>query len=437
MKRTVLVSFALVFTAASARAQGLTMGTTNGWTFTFSGNVNAFLTYTSTSCKDPGGLSNGCGGILGNLVPTGDAENVTRIRTGLAPGFAIFDAKGKEGNLDLGVHFGFAPEIQNADRMHDQGGFVQVGAQIDMREAYLTAGGTWGQILAGRTVGLYQKENLLTDMTVYGFGLSGGGASGQGTSLGHIGTGYLYPNFNAQMTYSTPSNRAGVFSVGLFDPSIVTLDAGQVAPPSCGPPCILPVYDVTSMPRLEAEYVYTKQTGTTGSADKVMFYVSGLIQQAKSTNNSCCVGATSITPWGLAGGIEWNAAGWQIDASGSYNDGLGTFLMFDDGTAVDFDGKRRTSYSYLAQLQYTLKNSDWKVGASYGLNHLSQTTFDKANLGSIPDMAEDNSALVASATYMWTKSLRWVFEYTYGSSSSIYGVKSTSNQGAVGMMLFF
>ena len=48
-----------------------------------------------------------------------------------------------------------------------------------------------------------------------------------------------------------------------------------------------------------------------------------------------------------------------------------------------------------------------------------------------------NSAIVASGTYMWTKSLRWVLEYTYGSSASWDGVKITSNQGALGMMLFF
>jgi len=435
MKRTALVSLVLSLAAATAAAQGLTMGTMNGWTFTFSGNVNAFLTYTNTSCTDDGGSSNGCNGIIGNIVPTGDQENVTRIRTGLAPGFAIFEAKGKEGSLDVGVHFGFAPEIQSGDRLHDHSGDVQVGAQIDMREVYLTAGGSWGQVLAGRALGLYQQQNLLTDMTVYGVGLSGGGALGQGTSLGHVGTGYLYPNFNAQLTYSTPSNKPGVLSVGLFDPSIVTLDVGQLANP--GDQRVFPVYDVTGTPRLEAEYVYTRHSGAAGSADKLMLYVSGLVQQAKSTSNSCCFGDGSVTPWGLAGGIEWNLGGWQVDGSGSYNSGLGTFLMFDDGTAVDLDGKARTSYSYLLQLQYELANPQWKVGASYGLNHLDQTTFDKANQGSIPDMAADNSAIVASATYKWTKSLRWVFEYTYGSSKSIYDVKNTSNQIAAGMMLFF
>lgn len=50
---------------------------------------------------------------------------------------------------------------------------------------------------------------------------------------------------------------------------------------------------------------------------------------------------------------------------------------------------------------------------------------------------KDNSAIVGAVTYMWTKSLRWVFEYTHGNSESQNGVKISSDQGALGMMLFF
>ena len=38
--------------------------------------------------------------------------------TGLLPAFATFEAKGKEGNTDLGVHFGFAPEVQCGGGIH-------------------------------------------------------------------------------------------------------------------------------------------------------------------------------------------------------------------------------------------------------------------------------------------------------------------------------
>jgi hypothetical protein len=429
MRRTTL-SLAIMLAAGSVGAQGLTMGTMNGWTFTFSGNVNAFLTYTDPRCSDP--VPNACYyGIAGSLIPAGPDENVVRIRTGLAPGFAIFDAKGREGGLDLGAHFGFAPEIQSPNRLHDTCGSsysLLCGTQVDMREVYLTAGGAWGQVLAGRAIGLFQKENLLTDMTVFGVGLSGGGAAGIGTSLGHIGTGYLYPNFNSQMTYSTPSNKEGVLQVGLFDPSVVNSEG-------------VFQYTQTELPRLEAEYVYTKHSATANSAEKLMLYASGMVQQAKWAEAGTCVGPPcsqkkTITPWGLAAGGEWNKDGWQADLSGFYADGVGTAVMFDNiPSATDATGAMRTSYGGLLQLQYTFNGSKWKAGASYGLNYLQATDDDVATSSSF--LIRNASSVVASGTYMWTKSLRWVFEYTYGNMEAYSGLRATSNQVAAGMMLFF
>ena len=107
---------------------------------------------------------------------SGEGQKASAIRTGLLPAFATFEAKGKEGGVDLGVHFGFAPQINNAGGVHDNfGNGTQAGAQIDMRQVYLTAGGTWGQLLAGREIGLYQRNNILNDMTLFGVGASGGG----------------------------------------------------------------------------------------------------------------------------------------------------------------------------------------------------------------------------------------------------------------------
>ena len=48
------------------------------------------------------------------------------------------------------------------------------GAQIDMRQVYLTVGGSWGQILAGRELGLFGRQNILTDQTLFGVGATGG-----------------------------------------------------------------------------------------------------------------------------------------------------------------------------------------------------------------------------------------------------------------------
>ena len=108
MKRVALLCMGLVLGAATAAEAQLTMQMSNGWSFTFAGNVNAFVTYETFSDD---------GNTVGVIVPAG-GESETRIRTGLLPAFAVFDAKGKEGNTDLGVHFGFAPNVQCLSLIH-------------------------------------------------------------------------------------------------------------------------------------------------------------------------------------------------------------------------------------------------------------------------------------------------------------------------------
>src|SRR5690349_6215063 len=158
MKRIALLWMGLAVGSAGAAEAQLTMQMGNGWSFTFAGNVNAFVTHEFFT-KDGATVTPG-----GIVQPGPDLFDETRIRTGLLPAFAVFDAKGKEGNTDLGVHFGFAPQINLASGVHDNfGNGTQAGAQIDMRQVYLTVGGTWGQILAGRELSLFGRQNILTD----------------------------------------------------------------------------------------------------------------------------------------------------------------------------------------------------------------------------------------------------------------------------------
>src|SRR5437867_698998 len=134
MKRVALLCLGLALGAANAAEAQLTMQMSNGWSFTFAGNVNAFLVYDDVST---GGTIGAPGGIVPVSDPLG-GKGATGIRTGLLPAFAVFDAKGKEGETDLGVHFGFAPQIQCSYATDGQGasaggqGHDCFGAQIDM-----------------------------------------------------------------------------------------------------------------------------------------------------------------------------------------------------------------------------------------------------------------------------------------------------------------
>src|SRR5947207_12030687 len=193
--------------------------------------------------------------------------------------------------MNLAVHFGFAPQIQNAG-VHDQFS-VQSGAAIDMRQVYLTVGGQWGQILAGRELGLFSRQNILNDMTLFGVGAVGiGGGQGGGTTLGRIGYGYLYPNFDAQLTYSTRAGRPAQLSIGAFQPSNLQ---GERSPTTglCTVPATC-AFVVTKIPRVEAELTYNQKSGK----NKYMFWAGGLWQ---STANAATAGQTASSVGGTAG----------------------------------------------------------------------------------------------------------------------------------------
>src|SRR2546422_8074872 len=337
MKRLtlLLVAVALLWPAA-ANAQ-LTMQMSNGWSFTFAGNVNVFWVFTK-----------------GNTA-AGDAAN-SSVRTGLLPTFATFEARGKEAGMNLGVHFGFAPQIQNAGVHDNVGNGTQAGAQIDMRQVYLTIGFKDGsQILAGRELGLFGRQNIVQDMTLFGVGAVGignGNAQSGGTTAGRIGYGYIYPNFNAQVTYSTKGGTPAQISIGLFQPS--TLGSGT--------------YTFTSIPRVEAEVTYNQKSGST----KYMVWAGGLWQSTKSAPT----GGTSISSFGGTAGVKVRISDLTVVVSGYIGKGLGTGLMFS-GNEVAGAGtgtELRTSDGGYAQVMYHANKGKTSVGASWGFSRSEEHT---------------------------------------------------------------
>ena len=412
MKRVAMLCVGLAVGAASAAEAQLTMQMSNGWAFTFSGNVNAFAIYESQS--ETGGTLAAPGGLVGI---GGKGFN---LRTGLLPAFSVFDAKGKEGATDLGVHFGFAPQIQCGAGSAGSSAHDCFGAQIDMRQVYLTVGGTWGQILAGREIGLFNRQNILTDQTLFGIGATGG-INGGGTTLGRIGFGYIYPNFVAQMTYSTPAGRPGQLSIGLFQPAGLGGDAGTV-------------YNQTQVPRVEAEGTY--KTGD------VMVWVNGTVQNAKDVTAGSPFLDASKTATGAGGGFRFGRAMFSVTGSGYWGKGIGTTLQFNgvggaggavSGLGVGGDGELRTSYGFIGQLTVTPANSKVTLAGSYGSSWL------KATSGEPTQFKTENSLISGGIYFQATKSLKVVGEgdYAWTKDKVAATPKNKTFAGAFGLMLFF
>ena len=383
MKRLALVLLAAALVVPRmAQAQGLTMQMSNGWDFTFAGNVNVFWVFTS----DENGPSN------------------SSIRTGLLPAFATFSAKGKEAGLDLGVHVGFGNQIQNNNGAHDQ-----FGAQIDLRQVFLTIGLKGGsQILAGRELALYQRQNILNDMTLFGVGAVGD-PQGGGTTLGRIGYGYVYPNFNAQVTYSSPANKQVQFSVGAFQPSVVG------------------AFDETAIPRLEGELVWRSQT-TARTTNKFMVWAGGEWQSAKNAAD------VSLSSTGVTAGVRADLSDLSVVVSAYTGKGIGHVLgLGGNSVSGGATPEGRPSDGGYAQVTYKM-GAKTTLGASYGVSRLKGA--DDGTGGDVTDaLLSELQMFTGGVYYQWTKSLKVVGEVSRERNDLAGGANRTDVSG--GFMLFF
>jgi hypothetical protein len=388
MKRLTLLLLGLALgVSATASAQGLTMQMSNGWAFQFSGNVNVFWVFSKENNSGPANSS---------------------VRTGLLPAFATFEARGKEAGLNLGVHFGFAPQIQNFGNLHDQ-----FGAQIDMRQVYLTIGLKNGsQILAGRELSLFGRQNILNDMTLFGVGAVGiGGGQSGGTTLGRIAYGYIYPNFNAQVTYSTKPGQSQL-SIGVFQPSVL-VGAGTPGNPQ---------YAFTKIPRVEAEFTYNQKSGK----NNYMFWLGGLWQ---STSDAVTAGNTASS-FGATAGIKAGMSDLSLVVTGYIGKGLGTGLMFSGDEVAGNGIDLRKSDGGYAQLTYKV-GSKTTVGGSWGFSRLVNNQTGDGNTAVISNLY----SYTVGVYHQWTKSLKFVVEGTEEGTNTGGSAKQTDI--SAGFMLFY
>jgi hypothetical protein len=386
MKRlTLLLLVAALVVPRLAQAQGLTMQMSNGWKFSFSGNVNVFWVYTS----DKGGPTN------------------SSVRTGLLPAFATFGATGKEAGMDLGVHVGFGNQIQNAGNAHDQ-----FGTQIDLRQVFMTIGLKSGmQILAGRELALFQRQNILNDMTLFGVGAVGD-PQGGGTTLGRIGYGYIYPNFNAQLTLSSSPNSQVQWAIGAFQPSV----AGA--------------FGETSIPRIEGELVW-KNNSSARSSNKFMVWVGGEWQSAKNAAN------VSLSSTGVTAGVHADIADLSVVVSAYTGKGIGHVLGMLNAAGGGAAPTGRPSDGGYAQVTYKVGSNN-TLGVSWGVSRLKGAN-DGAG-GDVTDaLLSELSMFTAGIYHQWTKSLKVVGEVSRERNDlggATFGGANRTDVSA-GFMLFF
>jgi hypothetical protein len=224
MKKLALASMVAAAAAVAAPAHAVTVAANDGWELGVGGTINQFLVLTDD--KTPGG------------------ENISEIRDGLLPAFINFDFKAPTMNgLDLAAHISYSPATNS---------LAQGGGTSEQREVYFTVDGSFGQILAGKALGLYGSNAILTEQTIWGVGW---GTGGNGTTtLGGIGLGYDYADWRSQFRYTTPDMNGFQAAFAIVDTTGIAV---ETAAGPTGPLAVLTTgnYDSDEL-RYEAQLTY-------------------------------------------------------------------------------------------------------------------------------------------------------------------------------------
>ena len=385
---------ALVAFSSAANA-GITIPA-GDWTVDIGGNVNAFYTHTSGSAV---------------------AQNTNSVQTGLLPAALGIGAKTRQNDLDVAFQFSLFTGVNasSSDNLHNSGSAaVSNGGlgynSLNIRQAFMSVGdASWGTVKFGRDLGTFGSDAILSDMTLLGVG-SGGTGNGGSSTLGRIGSGYLYADWVAQIQYQTP-NWNGFQAQGAVREGLGQLDNSNMG--------------------------FDGKVSYSFAADDVTgkVWVGGITQ--KIQNTSVAVGST-VTQASIA---ERTAEAWEIGAKAAYqgaelvgyyyagknmDSGIGTFIA-STYSAQAADNKDHDNSGGYVQATYKLPTIGTKIGASWGTSIIKNTGATDA----------EREAWIIGAYHPLTKSVNLVAEYNHLETTSSANAQATAKTVSLGAIMFF
>ena len=388
-----------VLASASVANAGITWDA-GEWTVDMNGNVNAFAIMADNEDNNSaqGALTNANGG---------NDPDAASINTGLLPNWLGFTATTRQNNLDTSVTISFQP---GASVTGGLGG----GGTEEARQAFLTFGDkSWGSVKVGKDLGIFGSTAILNDMTLLGVGSQGvvGSAGGTTTTLGRIGTGYLYADWNGQIAYTTPNMNGFSATVGVMQPWNATT-SGALSGASTG---------------TSDEFGYQGQASYSWTGDLGGKVWAGFFSQEVTQIGT---GGGDDTADAFEGGASISFGNANIVAYGYSGEGVGTTALIRDG--YDTVGNSRDSDGGYVQGTYVIPTGT-KLGVSWGVSNLDTTTAE----GGAVDLVSENEMLTVGAYHPLTKHLNLVAEYSNVESDSHDGTSSESDIISVGAILFF
>jgi len=398
-----------VLASASVANAGITWDA-GEWTVDMNGNVNAFAIFADN--KDSGTAIQG--GLANTSAGASNSDNAS-ISTGLLPSWLGFTATTRQNDLDTSVTISFQPGAGGNQAL-------QGGGNTENRQAFLTFGDkSWGSVKVGKDLGIFGSTAILNDMTLLGVGSNGagtqhnGGATGTTTTLGGIGTGYLYADWKGQIAYTTPNMNGFALTAGITQPWNTTNLSTASATSSGG----------SDMYAVEAQASYSWTGDFAGK-----LWVGAFGQEVQNLTGANITGSTDEDASAFEAGISTSIMNIGLVGYAYSGEGVGTTGMLSDGFSND--GKSRDSDGGYVQATYVIPMGT-KLGVSYGISKLDDNSTD-AGL----NLVKQNERVTVGAYHPLTKHLNLVAEWSNVQSES-NGPESDleTNVVSVGAILFF
>ena len=250
----------------------------------------------------------------------------------------------------------------------------------------------------GKDIGIFAKNAILSDMTLLGVGGIQSPRSGGNFTGGGIGTGYIYPAWKGQISYTSPNFNGFQFTAGITNPNQGV--GGTYNQDRFG---------------LEAEVAYSFDAG------KV--WVSAASYDVTQANATGDYDAEAIDI-----GASVNMGNLGLTAYYYTADGAGTTFFHNKGASGN--SERESDGGYV-QATYVIP-SGTKLGVSYGSSKL-----DLASGETNASLVEENKRWTVGAYHPLTKHLNLVAEVNHLESQAQDGAEQEADSISLGAILFF
>jgi len=371
------------------------------WTVDIGGNVNAYY----VSSRKTGAT------IIGDLtaLPADTAQRSSNsITTGLLPNFLSVSGSTRQNDLDVTFLISINPGGASPNPLSG-------GSTNENRQAFMTFGDkSWGSVKLGKDLGIFASDAILNDMTLLGVGAGAASRNPNTTTLGRIGTGFMYADWKELVAYTTPNFNGFQATVGLTQAwNSIGSDATMSA---------------TSTQRAGGGSAYEGKASYAFSANDVTgkVWVSGISQNVGG------MVADDSTAYGADIGVNVNVANFGLTGYYYGGEGLGITAMFRDG----FDNSKKARDSDGGYLQATYKlPTNTKLGIAWGESNLDANA--TGDLGKTSAFVKSQELWSAGLYHPLTKHLNLVAEYNNAQTEGNTGTKSKVQNVSFGGILFF